>query len=234
MHSSELQEKKFVGTSKRGRPRKQSIYDEEYLNEEIEAEFETKEDESEEFQYDEASAEDDSDVPLSETLKCKRARKTDSPGKKRLKKSPKKVESVTSLCCCLCQANVENETELRTHVDSFHFNHIQDFLRTTYNKYTLRHKFECQFCRRKYTRKGSLDKHFEIPNYEEPPRKRYGGPKKKDKTGDNGAVCTVCGKMYYDKYDLELHELRIHATEKPIVCPHPGTFFILKAYERNF
>lgn len=193
--------------------RKQQIYDPEYMSEDLDAVVETKEEEE---------SGDDSDAPLIDTLKRVRAT-TATVSKKRLKKSSsKKVELPTPPCCCLCQAPVTNENELKSHVDSFHPTEIQEFLRTKYNKYTLRHKYECEFCHRKYTRKGSIEKHFEVPEYEEPPRKRYGGSKKKVKTGDNGAVCTVCGKMYYDKYDLELHELRIHATEKPIACPHPG------------
>lgn len=211
-------------TSKRGRPRKQHVYEEEYLTNDLDVQVETKEEEEEEeeaeFECDEASVDDDSDVPLCETIK--KSSRAPERNKKRLKRSPKKGDTNILSCCCLCQVEVKDEDELRTHIDSFHQSHIETFLRTQYNKYTLRHKYECKFCRRKYMRKGSLDKHFEIPSYDEPPRKRYGGPKKKEKTGDNGAVCTVCGKMYYDKYDLELHELRIHATEKPIVCPHPG------------
>lgn len=205
-----------VVTSKRGR--KQRINEPEYLTD-VSTQVETKE-EDEEFQYEDASP-DDSDAPLIDTVKVKRARV--SPGrKKRSKSSRKKLEVPTQNCCCLCQAIVDDESELKSHVESFHQTQIQAFLQTKYHKYTLRHKYECQYCHRRYTRKGSLDKHFELPDYEEPPRKRYGEPRKKVKTGDNGAVCTVCGKMYYDKYDLELHELRMHATERPIACLHPG------------
>ncbi|XP_063695524.1 zinc finger protein Xfin-like [Culicoides brevitarsis] len=189
------------------------VYDTDFLMEEQEI----KEDE-EDFLMEE----EDDDTDDGETSP---KRKNQRPGKRKSpKKSPKKLGIDLAACCCLCQTKVKDEHELRSHVDSMHATEIENFLQSSdFNKLTLRHKYECEFCRRRFLRKGSLDKHFYTPNFEEPPRKRNPStPKKRTKTGDQGAVCTICGKLYYDKYDLELHELRMHATEKPIVCPHPG------------
>lgn len=46
-------------------------------------------------------------------------------------------------------------------------------------------------------------------------------PKVKRKKRDP-AVCTICGGIYYDKYDLDLHEKRVHATERPFECDYSG------------
>lgn len=210
---------KVIVTSKRGRPRKQKMY-EEYLTEAMPEEKETKEEVEDQFQEDDGSN-DDSDPTFEEEKQKKRKRTTITTTPKKHIKKRKTQETPVIHQCCMCQKIFNNDTELTSHVESTHQTQIEEILKTKTQKYTIRHKFECNLCHRKFIRKGGLQKHFESASYEEPPRNRGNDKRRKDK-GENSAICTVCGKLYYDKYDLELHELRMHATEKHILCPHPG------------
>uniref|UniRef100_A0A336LS38 Cytosol aminopeptidase n=1 Tax=Culicoides sonorensis TaxID=179676 RepID=A0A336LS38_CULSO len=211
---NESPEKTVKNISRRGRKRKIKMF-EEYLTDDFhteEPEFKEITPDDEEIKCEEDQEESNEVGSDASDVKSKSKK---SRVRNRSKKGSQQNKTEIPIRCCICWTDFKNEIELDGHVKENHQNHeLPD------KKYTLKHRFECKYCHQKFLKKLNLDKHFEIPDYVEPPRKRYDKPKKKDI--DNSAVCTVCGKLYYDKYDLQLHELRMHSTDRPIACPHPG------------
>lgn len=118
--------------------------------------------------------------------------------------------------CCMCQEIFSDENELTTHAETLHYDQIQTNLKT---KFITRQVYTCTYCHLKFRSRKFLAKHFEVPNYKEPPRKRTYKPKPKV---NQNIVCTYCGKISADIYESRMHELRVHAEDYPIACTFPG------------
>ncbi|XP_063710150.1 zinc finger protein 62-like [Culicoides brevitarsis] len=139
--------------------------------------------------------------------------------KKRKKKFDEK-----SLKCCMCQTTFEKSDEFEAHL-SIHSLQIQ---LNSEQKYTTKHKKECKYCKQKFRLARSLQEHFEVPNFVEPPRDRvteYLNKKKRESFQEKerqDIICSFCGKIYSNKMLMKEHELRVHAQHMAFVCPHPG------------
>lgn len=126
--------------------------------------------------------------------------------------------------CCMCQNIFTTLTELTSHMDSTHVSTIQ---KHEAEKYTSKHIHECKYCKQKFRLARSLEEHFNVANYKEPPRDRTTEYVNRKKNVDKvkvrqESVCTFCGKTYSTKNLMKEHELRSHALHLPIICPHPG------------
>lgn len=124
----------------------------------------------------------------------------------------------------MCQTIFTTLTELTSHVDSTHVSTIQ---KHEAEKYTSKHIHECKYCKQKFRLARSLEEHFNVANYKEPPRDRTTEYLNRKKNVDKvkvrqDSVCTFCGKVYSTKNLMKEHELRSHAQHLPIICPHPG------------
>uniref|UniRef100_A0A336MRZ4 CSON005499 protein n=1 Tax=Culicoides sonorensis TaxID=179676 RepID=A0A336MRZ4_CULSO len=132
-----------------------------------------------------------------------------SPKKKKLKK-----ENINEFYCCICREAYKSETDLLNHVQLLHLKQIEV---NQSIKYTSLHILECNYCKLRFRLRKSLKQHLEDPFFVEPFRKP--SSKKRYKVP---VVCTICGKILQGKHELKRHEFRLHATEFPFSCPHPG------------
>lgn len=104
-------------------------------------------------------------------------------------------------------------------------------------KYSKAHKYECRFCFRKFLKKGSLDRHFEDKAFIETKQESKGHQKLSAGNKHDPKVCPTCGRIFSDKYQLALHESRVHATEKPFSCSVAGctmAFALERLLKRHF
>lgn len=192
--------------SKRGRTIKQRkfMYNEDEV-EEIGRDVQFKKDPSVEIEADPVIVEQNSDT-------------SDIPETKpKISPKPRKRKSkVIEYRCCMCQEKFADDNELISHTESHHSEEIQANLG---KKFITRQVYPCTYCNLRFRSKKFREKHFEIPNYKEPPRKRT--TKFKPKVNQN-IICTYCGKISADIYESRMHELRVHAEDYPIACTFPG------------
>lgn len=134
--------------------------------------------------------------------------------------------------CCICSHQCKTDSELGMHINQFHPHGAFD--ENTLPKPTKKQKYECKYCHRRYSRKHYLLLHVDDPNFVEPKQELN------KTTGEHThepKVCPTCGRVFSDKYQLQLHEHRLHATEKPFQCAAPGcnlTFALLRLAKRHY
>lgn len=158
----------------------------------------------------------------------------EEPLRKRVvEKTPVKKRRKKVFFCCKCSGKFGDLHQREVHFKESH----ADVYRDLNIKYSKAHKFECSFCFRKFMRKASLTKHFEDKTFVEPKVEYKSVGKVSVGSKNDPKVCPVCGRMFSDKYQLALHESRVHATVKPFKCTFTGctmAFALERLLKRHF
>lgn len=120
-----------------------------------------------------------------------------------------KPEHVT--CCCMCEFEITTQEELEQHVKEAHPNPEP-------KKHPGECGFECQYCLRRFQKKGSFYLHFADKEYDEDVVRR----KQIRVRCRVPCVCHTCGKTFPSRNNLYIHEQRVHPIETPFKCHVEG------------
>ncbi|XP_012141060.2 uncharacterized protein LOC100877695 [Megachile rotundata] len=125
--------------------------------------------------------------------------------------------------CTVCEKSFSTSYNYKQHIGT----HFAD-----------QQKFHCKECKMSFAWKSTLNKHIASNHRPEGPqrfacdicKKMYSTSSqvnehvKRDHLKERNHVCSLCGKSFFKKYDLKIHN-RIHTDERPYVCRACGKRF---------
>ncbi|XP_076294837.1 uncharacterized protein LOC143216008 [Lasioglossum baleicum] len=125
--------------------------------------------------------------------------------------------------CTVCEKSFSTSYNYKQHIGT----HFAD-----------QQKFHCKECKMSFAWKSTLNKHIASNHRPEGPQKfacdmcqkiyntssQVNEHVKRDHLKQRNHVCSHCGKSFFKKYDLKIHN-RIHTDERPYVCPACGKRF---------
>ncbi|XP_029051797.1 zinc finger protein 480-like [Osmia bicornis bicornis] len=125
--------------------------------------------------------------------------------------------------CTVCEKSFSTSYNYKQHIGT----HFAD-----------QQKFHCKECKMSFAWKSTLNKHIASNHRPEGPqrfacdicKKIYSTSSqvnehvKRDHLKERNHVCSQCGKSFFKKYDLKIHN-RIHTDERPYVCRACGKRF---------
>ncbi|XP_053985172.1 zinc finger protein 225-like [Hylaeus volcanicus] len=125
--------------------------------------------------------------------------------------------------CTVCEKSFSTSYNYKQHIGT----HFAD-----------QQKFHCKECKMSFAWKSTLNKHIASNHRPEGPQKfacdicqkiyntssQVNEHVKRDHLKQRNHVCSYCGKSFFKKYDLKIHN-RIHTDERPYVCRACGKRF---------
>ncbi|XP_043250469.1 zinc finger protein 107-like [Colletes gigas] len=125
--------------------------------------------------------------------------------------------------CTVCEKSFSTSYNYKQHIGT----HFAD-----------QQKFHCRECKMSFAWKSTLNKHIASNHRPEGPQKyacdicqkiyntssQVNEHVKRDHLKQRNHVCSQCGKSFFKKYDLKIHN-RIHTDERPYVCRACGKRF---------
>ncbi|KOC68475.1 Zinc finger protein 790 [Habropoda laboriosa] len=125
--------------------------------------------------------------------------------------------------CTVCEKSFSTSYNYKQHIGT----HFAD-----------QQKFHCKDCKMSFAWKSTLNKHIANNHRPEGPQKfacdicnkiyntssQVNEHVKRDHLKQRNHVCSQCGKSFFKKYDLKIHN-RIHTDERPYVCRACGKRF---------
>lgn len=120
--------------------------------------------------------------------------------------------------CCMCGVEFRSTIELSQHCQEIHPDGVPE------NKnITSRHKYGCEYCKRKFRLKQFVLNHLQDVNFVEPPRDRKKEIEGKRKRLSEGRrICSICGLELSDQLCLEVHEATKHGATRNFKCSIDG------------
>ncbi|CAL7938835.1 unnamed protein product [Xylocopa violacea] len=141
--------------------------------------------------------------------------------------------------------NEQDSKKLKTFLIKFQCTVCEKSFSTSYNykqhigtHFADQQKFHCKDCKMSFAWKSTLNKHIANNHRPEGPQKfscdickkiyntssQVNEHVKRDHLKQRNHVCSQCGKSFFKKYDLKIHN-RIHTDERPYVCRACGKRF---------
>ncbi|XP_076249664.1 uncharacterized protein LOC143188975 [Calliopsis andreniformis] len=135
----------------------------------------------------------------------------------------KSKEFLLKFQCTVCEKSFSTSYNYKQHIGT----HFAD-----------QQKFHCKECKMSFAWKSTLNKHIASNHRPEGPQKfacdicqkiyntssQVNEHVKRDHLKQRNHVCSHCGKSFFKKYDLKIHN-RIHTDERPYVCRACGKRF---------
>ncbi|XP_076681678.1 uncharacterized protein LOC143375918 isoform X3 [Andrena cerasifolii] len=137
--------------------------------------------------------------------------------------SKKSKDFLLKFQCTVCEKSFSTSYNYKQHIGT----HFAD-----------QQKFHCKECKMSFAWKSTLNKHIASNHRPEGPQKfacdicqkiyntssQVNEHVKRDHLKQRNHVCSHCGKSFFKKYDLKIHN-RIHTDERPYVCRACGKRF---------